>query len=51
MLFRAPTDDPAYNQNFYDPAYSHGFTTDLPSDAVLAELKRSNFIGSEKDYT
>jgi hypothetical protein len=37
MLFRAPTDDPAYNQNFYDPAYSHGFTTDLPSDAVLAE--------------
>jgi 2-polyprenyl-3-methyl-5-hydroxy-6-metoxy-1,4-benzoquinol methylase len=50
LLFRTPTDDPADNQVFYENAYSQGFTTDLPSDAELANLKHTNFSG-ERDYT
>jgi SAM-dependent methyltransferase len=51
MMFRTPTDDPADNQSFYENEYTQGFTTDVPSDPVLAELKRSNFVGTEKCYS
>jgi 2-polyprenyl-3-methyl-5-hydroxy-6-metoxy-1,4-benzoquinol methylase len=50
LLFRTPTDDPTNNEQFYETSYSQGFTTELPSDEELAELKRSNFACSEKDY-
>jgi SAM-dependent methyltransferase len=51
MMFRTPTDDPSSNQHFYDNEYSQGFTTDVPSVEALARLKRSNFAGTEKDYS
>ena len=50
-MFRTPTDNHAFNLSFYENKYSQGFTTDLQSDAALAELKRDNFVGTEKDYS
>jgi SAM-dependent methyltransferase len=51
MMFRTPTDDPSANASFYEKEYMQGFTTDLPSDAMLAEMKRSNFALTEKSYS
>lgn len=51
MMFRTPTDDPAANLLFYENDYTQGFTTSVPSDAALAEMKRSNFVGTERDYS
>jgi 2-polyprenyl-3-methyl-5-hydroxy-6-metoxy-1,4-benzoquinol methylase len=51
LLFRTPTDDPANNLSFYENEYRQGFTTGLPTDAALAEMKQSNFAGTEKDYS
>ena len=51
LLFRTPTDDPATNASFYENEYTQGFTTDVPSDAILAEMKQSSFVGGEKDYS
>ena len=51
MMFRTPTDDPADNASFYESEYTQGFTTELPSDPSLSELKRTNFAGTEKDYS
>jgi 2-polyprenyl-3-methyl-5-hydroxy-6-metoxy-1,4-benzoquinol methylase len=50
LLFRTPTDDAANNAHFYEHDYAQGFTTDMPSDEVLADLLRTNFVGAEKDY-
>jgi len=49
-MFRTPTDDPAGNLSFYENEYTQGFTTDVPSDAALIELKRSNFVGADTCY-
>jgi len=51
LMFRTPTGDPATNLAFYENEYTQGFTTDLPSDEALAEMKRSNFAGTEKCYS
>ena len=51
LLFRAPTDDPGVNADYYERKYTEGFTTNTPSDAALAEMKRTNFAGTEKDYS
>ena len=51
MLFRTPTDEAAANPDFYENEYSEGFTTELPSQSRLDELKRTNFVGTEKDYS
>ena len=51
LMFRTPTDDPAANRNFYEKEYLQGFTTEMPSDAKLADLIRNNFAGTEKDYS
>jgi hypothetical protein len=51
ILFRTPTDDPADNASFYETEYNQGFTTDIPSDDELVQLKKSNFVGHEKDYS
>ena len=51
MMFRTPTDDPSKNLAFYENEYVQGFTTDLPSDAMLGEMKRTKFAGSEKSYS
>jgi hypothetical protein len=49
-MFRRPNDDPTVNLSSYENEYKQGFTTDTPSDATLAEIKRTNFAGTEKDY-
>src|SRR5262249_14958808 len=51
LMFRTPTDDPANNLLFYENEYTQGFTTDLPSDAALADMKQLNFAGTEKCYS
>jgi len=51
LLFRTPTDDPTKNLSFYENEYEQGFTTDVPSDASLAEMKRSGFANTEKCYS
>jgi 2-polyprenyl-3-methyl-5-hydroxy-6-metoxy-1,4-benzoquinol methylase len=51
MLFRTPTDNPVNNIEFYEKKYVQGFTTELPSPDNLDELKRTKFVGTEKDYT
>jgi 2-polyprenyl-3-methyl-5-hydroxy-6-metoxy-1,4-benzoquinol methylase len=50
-MFRTPTDDPTANADYYENEYAQGFTTSPPSDAQLSEMKRSNFSGTEKDYS
>ena len=51
LMFRTPTDDPANNLSFYENEYSQGFTSNLPSDEALAEMKKSNFAHTEKCYS
>ena len=51
LLFRTPTTSAAENQQFYEHAYQQGFTTELPSQPVLKDLKRTLFKGTEKDYS
>jgi 2-polyprenyl-3-methyl-5-hydroxy-6-metoxy-1,4-benzoquinol methylase len=50
-MFRTPTDDPAANADYYENVFERGFTTCMPSNEVLAEIKRSGFLGHEKDYS
>src|SRR5712692_1029772 len=51
MMCRTPTDDPAATLLFYETEYTQRFTTDVPSDAALADMKRSNFVSTEKCYS
>jgi 2-polyprenyl-3-methyl-5-hydroxy-6-metoxy-1,4-benzoquinol methylase len=52
LMFRVPVDDIEASRNFYsDGSYRQGFTTDLPSTALLQRLKATNFRGSPKDYS
>lgn len=50
LQFRAPTDDPVSNLDYYETKYSFGFTTDMPSDEELAKLIESDFAG-EKNWS
>jgi SAM-dependent methyltransferase len=47
LQFRAPTDDPSSNLEFYENEYCSGITTDMPSDDTLAKLIRDNFDGEK----
>ena len=51
LLYRIPTDPPAFGQRFYQDAYSQGFTTDCPSPETLKELVARAFAGTPKDFT
>jgi cyclopropane fatty-acyl-phospholipid synthase-like methyltransferase len=51
MLFRTPTDEPGANAKFYEDGYEQGFTTTLPTDSALDAFKKTNFSGTEKDYS
>ena len=51
LMFRTPTDDPETNLSFYENEYVQGLTTACPSDATLAEMKRSNFVATEMNYS
>src|SRR5438105_80138 len=50
LRFRVPKDDPPRSAEFYQKDYTQGFTTDCPSDAVLASLIATKFSNSEKDF-
>ena len=51
LLYRAPTTTMAEFDKFYQQEYSEGFTTALPLDEELAQLKSNNFYNSGKDYS
>lgn len=51
ILFRTPTDLPEDNAAFYEDEYIQGFTTSVPSDDELFQLKELNFADHEKDYS
>jgi len=51
LMFRTPTDEASKNIFFYEKEYTQGFTTDMPSEVELSEMKRSNFSGTEKSYS
>ncbi len=50
LRFRVPKDDPARSADFYQEEYTQGFTTDCPSEAVLASLIATKFADAEKDF-
>jgi len=52
LLFRHPLDSVSFNQKFYQDEYEQhdGITTDLPADKEIAQLMKTNFAGSGKDY-
>lgn len=50
LRFRIPKDEPDALGEFYQQSYSQGFTTDCPSDDVLATLRSTNFAGCEKNF-
>lgn len=50
VLYRMPTDPPQLNAEFYQEAYSSGFTTDCPDESTLARLKQTRFQGTPKDF-
>src|SRR6516162_9004850 len=51
LLSRTPTDRPESNQPYYENEYVQGFTTNLPSDAALSEMKWSNFANTYKCFS
>ena len=51
LLYRTPISSAEEQARYYQDAYKHGFTTDLPDSASLTELKKNRFNGTEKDYT
>lgn len=51
LMFRIPKEGQLSAEAFYQESYSHGFTTDCPSDEELLKLKSTGFRGTEKDYT
>jgi hypothetical protein len=51
LMFCRPNEDPTVNLSSYENEYKQGLTTDTPSGAALAEMKRTNFSGTEKDYS
>lgn len=50
LRFRVPKDDPPRSAEFYQKRYTQGFTTDCPSDTVLASLIATKFADAEKDF-
>jgi len=51
LRFRVPKDRLDSSEDFYQEAYSEGFTTDCPSPETLASLISTSFAGTEKDFS
>lgn len=52
LMFRWPKDAIGFNKEFYQSKYRQkGLTTDLPEPDLLDKLKKTNFRGSEKDFS
>jgi 2-polyprenyl-3-methyl-5-hydroxy-6-metoxy-1,4-benzoquinol methylase len=45
-----PKDEPLRSAEFYQEQYTQGFTTDCPSDEVLASLTTTKFADAETDF-
>ena len=50
-MFRYPKDNTAENHSFYQWTYQENHVTALPDEKELALLLRSNFTGTDKDFT
>ncbi len=50
-MFRVPKSSKVESNAFYQEKYSEGFTTDCPDEALLGDLIKSSFKGTEKDYS
>jgi len=51
LLYRQPTTPPRQSRRFYQDDYTQGYTTDMPDDEALGELKARRFAGTERDYS
>jgi hypothetical protein len=51
LRFRVPKDQLDSAEDFYQEAYTEGFTTDCPSPETLESLISTGFAGTEKDYS
>ncbi|MCJ2185695.1 class I SAM-dependent methyltransferase [Novosphingobium beihaiensis] len=52
LLYRHPTTSEHESKAFYEKEYYQpGLTTDLPNSEALKKLIKSNFAGSEKDFS
>jgi 2-polyprenyl-3-methyl-5-hydroxy-6-metoxy-1,4-benzoquinol methylase len=50
MMYRAPTDSEEFSHRFYNFHYQQGTAMICPSEEEIAELKRTNFAGTERDF-
>jgi cyclopropane fatty-acyl-phospholipid synthase-like methyltransferase len=50
-MYRTPSDPPGNEAQMYEHDYAAGFTTELPTAEQLFSYEKSNFLGTEKDYT
>lgn len=50
LMYRAPSDSPSENEEYYQEAYKSGFTTDLPDDAELEALVAQRFRTTDHSY-
>lgn len=50
LLFRTPCTPKKEQREFYQKAYAQGFTTELPNDDDLANLIKTGFQGTPRDY-
>jgi 2-polyprenyl-3-methyl-5-hydroxy-6-metoxy-1,4-benzoquinol methylase len=52
LMFRWPKDTIELNKEFYQSKYREkGLTTDIPEAELLENLKKTNFRGTEKDFS
>lgn len=51
LLFRSPTTLEGEFTAYYQQQYAQGFTTEVPTETRLSELKATKFEGTEKDYS
>lgn len=51
ILYRVPTDDSDFNEEFYQSEYTSGFTTDCPSAEDLEQFVATGFQGTPKDFS
>lgn len=51
LLYRTPTTTAESSVLSYQTQYTQGFTTECPTETVLAEMKATLFRNTEKDYS
>ena len=51
VSFQVPKGDPSTRTRFYQHDYEAGFTSDLPSDEELEQMRRAGFNKADRDFT